>query len=125
MTPVVGILTRPQDFRLSAAEVAVVFSIPLAVVLEDHARHTWKDISWELPGSPSPAWCRVHFFDIGGQNVWGLTAAMLLELAEQGYQRQAAFPVNIPGAPSIRHRVNKQGQLNQVATSQTARHVPV
>lgn len=124
VTPVVGILTQPQDFHISAAEVAAVFRIPLALVLDEHPRHAWKDIQWELPGSLSPAWYRIHFFDIQGQTIWGLTASMLIELAVQGYQRQAAFEVDIPGTEPIRHLVVEEGQLQQVASSQT-QNVPV
>ena len=125
VTPVVGILMQPQEFHINAAEVAAVFRIPLALVLDDNPRHTWKDVQWELPGSLSPAWYRIHFFDIQGQNVWGLTAAMLIELAEQGYQHRAAFEVNIPGAEQIRHLGVEEGQLKQGAASQTKRKVPV
>ncbi|KAK9816273.1 hypothetical protein WJX74_005734 [Apatococcus lobatus] len=119
VTPVVGILTQFQDFCPSAAEVAVVFRIPLALVLEEHTRHIWRDLQWELPGSLAPAWHRVHYFDIEGQNVWGLTAAMLIELAEQGFRRQAAFQVNIPEIQPDRPLIVEGGQLSQAAASQT------
>ncbi|KAK9863072.1 hypothetical protein WJX84_003601 [Apatococcus fuscideae] len=127
VTPVVAVLVGMQPFQPNAAEVATVFWIRLAAVLEDHPRHTWKDISWEQPGDESASWHRVHYFDIDQQNVWGLSAAMLIELAEQGYQRPAAFQVNMPGAQPFHTLTFEDGRLRWRADD-TSRHghvVPV
>ena len=71
VTPVLGLVTPPFSLELNAAEVAGVFEVPLAHVL-DSANHKARlrrvgdeelllyDIPWE------------------GQNIWGATAGMLL-----------------------------------------------
>ncbi len=71
VTPVLGLVTPPFSLEINAAEVAGVFEVPLAHVL-DSANHKARlrrvgdedlllyDIPWE------------------GQNIWGATAGMLL-----------------------------------------------
>jgi len=71
VTPVLGLVTPPFSLELNPAEVAGVFEVPLAHVL-DSANHKARmrrvgdeemllyDIPWE------------------GQNIWGATAGMLL-----------------------------------------------
>jgi len=71
VTPVLGLVTPPFTLKLNPAEVAGVFEVPLAHVL-DSANHKARlrrvgdedlllyDIPWE------------------GQNIWGATAGMLL-----------------------------------------------
>ena len=96
VTPVVGIIPPPQALRPNPSEVAHVFDMPLKFFLEDCPSHTWKDISWE--GFKY----RLHFFEhlTNGRTflVWGLTAAMLIEVAEQALGRKPAFAAHTPGS---------------------------
>jgi 8-oxo-dGTP pyrophosphatase MutT (NUDIX family) len=78
--PVVGLVEPPDNWVLDEREVAGVFTIPLSVamdrsrykshiVVKDSARHVIHSIEWD------------------GHNVWGATAAMLLNLAERMEQK--------------------------------------
>ena len=111
VTPVVAVLEHPQQFYPRELEVDCIFKIPLALVLDDHSRHTWKDLSWELPGTRSLAWHRIHFFNIHEHNIWGLTAGILIEVAEQGYGRPAGFQVHMIHCQPFHNLTYENGQL--------------
>jgi 8-oxo-dGTP pyrophosphatase MutT (NUDIX family) len=74
--PIVGLVKTPVQWRLDEREVAEVFSVPLEValdperyrgttVLRDGVRYTVYALDWK------------------GRNIWGATAAMLLNLAQR------------------------------------------
>ena len=79
VTPVVGLLHPPRSLAMDAFEVAEVFEVPLAFLMDpaNHQRHsfTFQDISRQflsMPWSRDPA--ADQYF------IWGATAAMLRNL---------------------------------------------
>ena len=75
ITPIVGLVRAPYPMRLEPHEVADVFEVPLAFVLDpaNHERH-----SREFKG-------RIRSFFVlpyPGRYIWGATAGMLVNLAE-------------------------------------------
>ena len=79
VTPVVGLLQPPRALALDAFEVAEVFEVPLAFLMDpaNHRRHavSVEDVSRRFLSMPWGA-------DAGGQSyfIWGATAAMLRNL---------------------------------------------
>lgn len=76
ITPIVGYLAQPPCFNPDPYEVAEVFEVPLAFVL-DSANHQLH--SHEINGV-----CR-HYYVLPYQDyfIWGATAAILVELARR------------------------------------------
>jgi 8-oxo-dGTP pyrophosphatase MutT (NUDIX family) len=76
VTPVIGIV--PPDLPLvpAAGEVAAVFEVPLAFLL-DHANHVRASRDWR--GRTR------HFYEIqwGERRIWGATAAMIVNLSRR------------------------------------------
>lgn len=76
ITPIVGWVTPPFDLSPDRHEVAEVFEVPLAFIADrrNHERH-----SREWQGT------RRHFYVVpyGGYYIWGVTAGMLVNLAER------------------------------------------
>eukprot|EP00878_Enallax_costatus_P003413 GHUV01003623.1.p1 GENE.GHUV01003623.1~~GHUV01003623.1.p1 ORF type:complete len:282 (+),score=55.25 GHUV01003623.1:287-1132(+) len=92
VTPVVAQV--PNDFTPSPSvdEVSAVFSMPLSYFLDTH-RH----IHWDVKSKTTPRKCyRVHSFDYQGFIVWGLTAQILIHVAQLALGRPAAFEVDHP-----------------------------
>ena len=87
VTPVVARIPDVAGLRLVAnpAEVSAIFHAPLHMFLEDTPAHRHSDA--ELWGHKF----RVHHFDHAGRDIWGLTAAFLINVAEAAFGRQAAF----------------------------------
>ena len=79
VTPVVGLLDPPRALALDAFEVAEVFEVPLAFLMDpsNHRRHAveFQGIARQFISMPWGA-------DAGGESyfVWGATAAMLRNL---------------------------------------------
>ena len=79
VTPVVGLLDPPRALALDAFEVAEVFEVPLAFLMDpaNHRRHAveWQGLARRFLSMPWGA-------DAGGEPyfVWGATAAMLRNL---------------------------------------------
>lgn len=71
--PVVGLVKPPESWKLDLNEVAEVFTVPLDVVL-DQAQY--REHSVERDGIRFT----YHSLDWQGRNIWGLTAAMMLNL---------------------------------------------
>lgn len=93
VTPVVA--TVPNDFQPQpcADEVAAVFDMPLAAFLEDGAAHEHNDVTWQ-PGITY----RIHSFrHEKGYVVWGLTAGILVHVAQMALGRSADYQVHCPG----------------------------
>jgi 8-oxo-dGTP pyrophosphatase MutT (NUDIX family) len=75
ITPLVGLVRPPFELRLDSFEVAEVFEVPLAFVLDpnNHQRHQRIERGIER-----------HFYVLpyGGYYIWGATAGMLVNLYE-------------------------------------------
>jgi 8-oxo-dGTP pyrophosphatase MutT (NUDIX family) len=75
ITPVVGIVSTPFTLTVDSLEVADVFEVPLAFVL-DPSNHRRTERIFEERG-------RVFFvLKYQDRNIWGATAGMLVNLAE-------------------------------------------
>lgn len=74
VTPVVGLVAPPFPLKLDAFEVAEVFEVPLAFLMDpsNHQRH-----SYQRDGRTR------HYFAMpyDGRYIWGATAAMLVNLS--------------------------------------------
>lgn len=141
VTPVV-VLVLDNTIRpiLNEAEVASLFSHPLAAFLSEDAPfriapdaptayHTYTDMrDWVPagpPGCPAPGGerpFRMHRFLTGREAsgsdaikpVFGLTAAILIRAATIGYGRAPAFAVCAPGQWSVQKRVEHAVRWNPV-----------
>ena len=98
VTPVIGCIPAALHFTPNPAEVAAVFTAPLRRFLEAGPGYSSRDVEW-APGIPY----RLHYFDYShrGSNyvIWGLTAGMLVVLAERAFGRRPAFSPDPPNAP--------------------------
>lgn len=76
ITPVVGLLPPALSLRPDPAEVAEIFDVPLAFLLDpaNHQRRTTMVQGRELV---------YHAIAYGPWNIWGATAAMIVNLAEK------------------------------------------
>ena len=83
--------------RPNPDEVDECFTVPLAsfLNLEGYSHRDWEFV----PGRH----IRVHYFRREGRTVWGLTAAMLIRVAEIAFGREAPFATQppIPGGTDI------------------------
>jgi 8-oxo-dGTP pyrophosphatase MutT (NUDIX family) len=79
VTPVVGLLDPPRSLAMDAFEVAEVFEVPLAFLMDpaNHRRHsfTFQELSRQFLSMP---WSRDPQAD--EYFIWGATAAMLRNL---------------------------------------------
>ena len=82
VTPVVAILAGRPTLVAEPDEVARIFDVALADLLEDGV---FEEEWWSVPGRPGiggpdgaafPVW----FFHAGGEIIWGVTARVLMEL---------------------------------------------
>ena len=85
VTPVVGIVTPPLALTLDAFEVAEVFEVPLAFLIDpaNHVRHRR-----EVEGHERAYWA----IPWGEWMIWGATAGMLVNLADVLSGRGADAP---------------------------------
>jgi 8-oxo-dGTP pyrophosphatase MutT (NUDIX family) len=74
VTPVVGIVPPGLSLRAEANEVAELFHVPLAYVL-DPANHELRTGEWQ--GRPRRTFVIRH----GGREIWGATAGMIVNLS--------------------------------------------
>ena len=74
--PVVGLLTDDFTVTADASEVAGVFEVPLAYLLD---KASLEEQRFEVNGLSR----RVYAFHYGQHRIWGATAAMLVNLREQ------------------------------------------
>lgn len=75
VTPLVGVLDAPAAFRPDPSEVAEVFEVPLAFVVDPASRETHR---LSVRGTAR----HYHVFVYGPHYIWGATAGMLVNLAE-------------------------------------------
>lgn len=97
VAPVVGVIPAGTRLRPQASEVAAVFTAPLHMFVDGCPGYYSRDVEWEK-GIPY----RLHFFPHVHRGrdylIWGLTAGILIAVAERAFGRSAAFPVTPPGA---------------------------
>ncbi|BCA61832.1 NUDIX hydrolase [Sphingomonas sp. HMP9] len=76
VTPVIGIIPPDLVFTPSEAEVASVFEVPLAFLLDD-ANHVEATLEWQGHDR--------HYYEImwNERRIWGATAAMIVNLARR------------------------------------------
>ena len=76
VTPVIGIIPPDLVFTPSEAEVASVFEVPLAFLL-DEANHVEATLEWQGHAR--------HYYEImwNERRIWGATAAMIVNLARR------------------------------------------
>ncbi|HWG73069.1 MAG TPA: CoA pyrophosphatase [Acidimicrobiales bacterium] len=76
ITPFVGAVARRPRLSPNPAEVARIFDVSLADLVNDEV---YREERWDLPGQDDRP---MHFFEIDGETVWGATARILTELLE-------------------------------------------
>ena len=74
VTPCVGVLTREVQLRPNPAELAAVFSVPLAFVAQPGILH-FDEVSYRGRSRRVPRYNYQHY------TIWGITAAILVQLA--------------------------------------------
>lgn len=79
VTPIVGIVPSPYDFRLNPAETAALFSVPLGALL---AEGCFKIEPRPYPSERSDP---IYHFYYEGWDIWGATARIILQLLEFAY----------------------------------------
>ncbi|KAL4860143.1 hypothetical protein ACK3TF_000346 [Chlorella vulgaris] len=96
VTPVVGVIPAHLRFTPNPTEVEAVFTAPLKRFLEAGPTYSSRDVEWE-PGVPY----RLHYFqhtaDSGATYcIWGLTAGMLIVIAEAAFKKVPDFQQTPP-----------------------------
>lgn len=78
VTPVVGWVGADHDWVAQPEEIESVLRVPVADLVDPRAYHaeTWVRPEWE-----------VHFFDIEGETIWGLTARILNGLLRRLFEQ--------------------------------------
>lgn len=79
ITPFVGLIPDPYEFRLNPAEAAAVFSVPLAALLQPGCFHAEPRLY--PPERRDP----IYHFYCQGWDIWGATARIILQLLELSY----------------------------------------
>jgi 8-oxo-dGTP pyrophosphatase MutT (NUDIX family) len=74
LAPFVGVLPARPKLEPNPGEVARVFDVSLAELMEDDVYHEER---WDLPGMGMRP---MHFFDVADETVWGATARILHDL---------------------------------------------
>jgi len=78
VTPVVGVIPSPYDFRIDPAETSAVASVPIRSLMEPGTYV--KNAHLSPGGHPS-----YHFYISNGWDVWGVTARILVQFLELAY----------------------------------------
>jgi 8-oxo-dGTP pyrophosphatase MutT (NUDIX family) len=79
ITPFVGVVPYPYDFRLNEAEASAVFSVPISALLEAGCFKAEPRLF--PPERPYP----IYHFYCQGWDIWGATARIILQLLELAY----------------------------------------
>lgn len=77
--PVVAAVAERPAFAPQEEEVAAIYEVPVARLLDEEVRRTTERVS-RLPGQEGQAFA-VPYFALAGEEVWGATAMMLAEFA--------------------------------------------
>ncbi len=70
ISPFVGVIPWPYEFRVSASEIAEIIDIPLSALLD---RNCWREEVEFIAGERVPA----YFYRYRGDVIWGATARIL------------------------------------------------
>ncbi|WP_225772106.1 CoA pyrophosphatase [Pseudomonas sp. Marseille-Q5115] len=90
VTPFVGLIPDYVEYRPNDAEIAAVFSVPLAFFREDPREHTHR-IDYQGRS------CYVPSYRYEDYKIWGLTAIMIVELVNVLYD--AGIDMSRPSGP--------------------------
>jgi 8-oxo-dGTP pyrophosphatase MutT (NUDIX family) len=74
LAPFVGVLPARPTLVPNPGEVARVFDVSVAELMEPDVYHAER---WDIPGMGERP---MHFFDVAGETVWGATARILHDL---------------------------------------------
>ncbi|MBI4522824.1 MAG: CoA pyrophosphatase [Deltaproteobacteria bacterium] len=84
VTPFVGIIPSPYEFRLNPMETAAVFNVPISVLLEPGCLSCESRLSpAHRQGEP------IYHFRYNGWDIWGATARIIKQLLELVYGFEA------------------------------------
>ena len=75
VTPIVGLIERPQELKPDGYEVDAVFEVPLAFLMRPDARRLGSRLDLGRKRF-------FYVFDYGDYDIWGATAGMLVNLLE-------------------------------------------
>ena len=77
VTPVVGLIPFPYEFRLNASETAAVFSVPISALLDQNILTVDQRFGSE--------WGPIYHFHYQSWDIWGATARIIKQLLELTY----------------------------------------
>ena len=83
VTPFVGLIPHPYEFRLNLSETAAVFSVPVAVLLEPGCFKA--EPRFHPPHRRDP----IYHFYYQDWDIWGATARIMMQLLELAYGFEA------------------------------------
>ncbi len=83
ITPFVGVVPHPYEFRLNAAEVTEAFSVPVSALLRPGCFKVEPRLI--PPERPYP----IYHFYYQGRDIWGATARIIMQLLELAYEFEA------------------------------------
>jgi 8-oxo-dGTP pyrophosphatase MutT (NUDIX family) len=86
VTPFVGVMPWPYEFKLCAAEVERLLFVPLSILLDESRRKPEMEM---LNGQEVPSFAYYY----KGKRIWGATARILYKLL--GFIRQVADPASL------------------------------
>lgn len=79
VTPFVGLIPHPYEFRLNELETAAVFSVPIAAFLELGCFKVEPRLN--TPDRRDP----IYHFYYQGRDIWGATARIIIQLLQLAY----------------------------------------
>ena len=79
ITPFVGVVSHPYNFRLNLAEATAVFSVPVSALLQPGCFKVEPRLL--PPERPYP----IYHFYCHGRDIWGATARIIMQLLEIAY----------------------------------------
>lgn len=79
VTPFVGLVPSPYDFRLNPAETAALFTVPLSALTAEGCLHIEPRLY--PPERRDP----IYHFYFEDRDIWGATARIILQLLEVAY----------------------------------------
>ena len=79
VTPFVGVIPFPYDFRLNPAETTAVFSVPISALMDPGC------FNMELRSFSQSGREPIYHFLYDGWDIWGATARIINQILELGY----------------------------------------
>jgi 8-oxo-dGTP pyrophosphatase MutT (NUDIX family) len=80
ITPFVGLIPFPYDFRLNEAETAEVFTVPIAALMDPRRTRLEERPPFSLRGDP------IYHFHYERWDIWGATARITRQLLDLAYE---------------------------------------